>query len=82
MTIKCPSYAGCFDGHGCLPVQYEVHLLMEHIQFYNKIHGMLPSGNYLLCIAPAAARSTANETTTKTCTHFAGHFYDRGGAPV
>jgi hypothetical protein len=26
---------------------------------------MLPSGNYLLRIAPAAARATANKTTTK-----------------
>jgi hypothetical protein len=83
MMIKCPLSAGRFDGHGGPPVQYEVHLLMEHIQVYTKSQGMLLSGNYLLCIAPAATRSTANETTTKpACTHFAGHFYDRGGAPV
>jgi hypothetical protein len=43
---------------------------------------MPPSGNYLLCIAPAAAKATVNKTTLKKCTNFAGHFDGHGGAPV
>jgi hypothetical protein len=82
MTIKCPLSAGCFDGHGGLLVQYKVHLPIEHIQGYTGSHWMPPLGNYLLCIAPAAARATGNTTTLKTCTHFAGHFDGRGGAPL
>jgi hypothetical protein len=37
-------------------------------------HWTPPSGNYSLCIAPAAARATENETMTKKWTNFAGHF--------
>jgi hypothetical protein len=33
-------------------------------------------------IAPAATRATANKTTMNKCTHFAGHFDGRDGAPV
>jgi hypothetical protein len=47
---------------------------MRHVQGYPGSHWTLPSGNYLLCIAPMAARATANETTTKKMTNFAGHF--------
>jgi hypothetical protein len=61
MTIKCPLSAGRFDGHGSPPVQYEAHLPMEHVQGYTRSHWMLPSDNYSLHIAPAAARATANK---------------------
>ncbi len=81
-AIKCTLSAGRFDGHGGLPVQYKVHLPMQHVQGYSRSHWMPPSGKYSLCIAPAAARATANKTTTKTCTHFAGHFDGCGGVPV
>jgi hypothetical protein len=43
---------------------------------------MLPSGNYLLRIAPAATRATANDTMSKKWTNFAGHFDGRDGALV
>jgi hypothetical protein len=43
---------------------------------------MPPLGGYLLRIAPAATRATANKTTTKKLTNFAGHFDGRGSAPV
>jgi hypothetical protein len=39
---------------------------------------MPPLGNYLLCIAPAATRATANKITTKKYTYFAGHFDGHG----
>jgi hypothetical protein len=81
-TIKCPLSASCFDGHGGLSVQYELHLPIEHIQGYTGSHWAPPLGNYLLCIPPAAARATANKTTTKTCTHFSGHVDGLGGAPL
>jgi hypothetical protein len=43
---------------------------------------MLPSGNYSIHIAPAAAGVTAIKTMMKNCTNFAGHFDGRGGEPV
>jgi hypothetical protein len=82
MTIKCTSPAGRFDGHGGLPVQYKVHHSMQHVQGYSGSYWALPSGNYLLRITPAATRATANKTKMKTCTHFAGQFNGRGGAPA
>jgi hypothetical protein len=45
-------------------------------------HWMPPLVDYLLRIAPAAARATANKTTMKKCTKKTGHFDGRGGAPV
>jgi hypothetical protein len=82
MASTCSSVIGYFDGHGGPPVQYKVHRLMQHVQGYSGSHWMLPSGNYLLRITPAAARATANETTTKKCTKKTGHVDGRGGAPV
>jgi hypothetical protein len=79
---KCNSSTSRFDGHGGVPVQYEAHCPMQHVQGYTKSHWTLPSGNYLLRIAPAATRETANKTMTKTYTHFAGHFNGHGNVPV
>jgi predicted CxxxxCH...CXXCH cytochrome family protein len=42
---------------------------------------MPPLGNYLLRITTAAARTTANETTTTKCTNKTCHFDGRSGAP-
>jgi hypothetical protein len=82
MASTCSFIVGHFDGHGGLPVQYEVHRLMRHVQGYSGSHWMPPSGNYLLHIAPAATRATANKTTTTKCTKKTGHFDGRSGAPV
>jgi hypothetical protein len=79
---KCTSTAGHFDGHGGAPVQYKAHCPMQHVQGYTRSHWMLPLGDYLLCIAPAAARATANKTMMKTYTYFSGHFDGHGNAPV
>jgi hypothetical protein len=38
---------------------------MRHDQGYSQSHWTLPLGNYLLRIAPAAAKATANKPTTK-----------------
>jgi hypothetical protein len=43
---------------------------------------MPPSGDYLICIAPAAARATAKTTTMEEYTNFAGHFDGHGDALV
>jgi hypothetical protein len=43
---------------------------------------MLASGNYLLRIAPAAARATDKQTTINKYTYKAGHFDGHGDAPV
>ncbi len=64
---KCTSSAGNFDGHGSAPEQYRLYCPMQHVQSYSGSHWTLPSGNYSLRIAPAAASATANETTTKKC---------------
>jgi hypothetical protein len=82
MMIKCTSSASHFDGRGSAPVQYKVHHPMQHVNGYTRSHWMPPLGNYSLRIAPAATKATANETTTKTYTFFAGHFDGRGNAPV
>jgi hypothetical protein len=79
---ECTSFTGHFDGHGGVPVQYKTHRSIRHVQGYTRSHWMLPSGNYLLCIASAPARATANKTTTKTYTYFAGRFDGHCNAPV
>jgi hypothetical protein len=63
MTNKCTSSAGRFDGHGGAPEQYRRHCSMRHVHGYSRSPWMLPSGNYLLRIAPAAARATGKQTT-------------------
>jgi hypothetical protein len=65
MTNKCTSSASRFNGHGGAPEQYRRHRLTQHVQGYSGSHWTPPLGNYLLCIAPVAARATANKTTTK-----------------
>jgi hypothetical protein len=82
MASTCSSVVGHFDGHGSQLAQWEVHRPMQHVQGYSGSHWTLPLGNYLLRIAPAAARATATETTTKKCTKETGHFDGRGGVPV
>jgi hypothetical protein len=65
MMNKCTSIVGHFDGHGGALEQCRQHSPMQHVQGYPESHWMPQSGNYLLRIAPAAARATANKTTTK-----------------
>jgi hypothetical protein len=55
--------AGHFDGHGGAPEQYRWHRPMRHVKGYSGSHWTLPSGNYLLRIAPAATRATGKQTT-------------------
>jgi hypothetical protein len=52
------SVVGHFDGHGSAPGQYRQHRLMRHVQGYSGSHWTPASGDYLLHIAPAAARAT------------------------
>jgi hypothetical protein len=68
MTNKCTLSAGRFDCHGGAPKQYRWHCLMQHVQGYSGSHWMLPLGNYLLRIAPAAARATGKQTTNNKYT--------------
>jgi hypothetical protein len=63
MTNKCTSSAGRFDGHGAAPEQYRWYCPMWHVQGYSESHWMLPLGDYLVCIAPVAARATGKQTT-------------------
>jgi hypothetical protein len=65
MTNKCTSIVSHFDGRGHAPEQYRRHRPLRHVQGYPQSYWMLPLGNYLLRIAPAVARATANKTTTK-----------------
>jgi hypothetical protein len=82
MTNKCTSSAGRFDGHGSAPEQYRWHCLMRHVQGYSRSHWTLPLGDYLLCIAPAAARATGKQTTINKYTYKADRFDGHGDAPV
>jgi hypothetical protein len=63
MTSKCTSIAACFEGLANAPEQYRQHRPMRHVQGYSGSHWMLASGDYLLRIAPAAARATGKQTT-------------------
>jgi hypothetical protein len=82
MASTCSSVVGCFDGHGGLPVQYKAHRPMQHVQGYSRSHWTPASGNYLLCIAPAATMATGKQTTINKYTYKAGCFDGHGDAPV
>jgi hypothetical protein len=82
MTNKCTSIVGHFNGHGGAPGQYRQHRPMRHVQGYLGSHWTPPSGNYLLHIAPAAARAAGKQTIINKYTYFASHFNGRGNAPV
>ena len=65
VTSKCTSITGHFDGHADALKRYMQHHPMQHGQGYTGSHCTPPSGNYLLCIASAAARVTANKASIK-----------------
>ncbi len=62
MINKGTSSAGLFDGHGGAPEQYRRHLPMRHVQGYSGSYWTPASSDYLLRIAPAAARATGKQT--------------------
>jgi hypothetical protein len=82
MTIKCTLSAVRFDGYGSPPVRYKAHHPMQHVQGYSGSHWTLPSGNYSLRIAPAAASETGKQTTINKYTYKASRFDGHGNAPV
>jgi hypothetical protein len=51
---KCRQIAGYFNHHADVAVQCRTHCPMEHIQGFTRSHWMLPSGECLHRIAPAA----------------------------
>ena len=51
---KCRQIAGNFDCHTDAVVQHGVHLPIKHVQGFTRSHWMLPSGEFLRRIAPAA----------------------------
>jgi hypothetical protein len=63
MTNECTSIAARFEGLADAPEQYRQHHPMRHVKGYSRSHWMLASGDYLLHIAPAAARATVKQTT-------------------
>jgi hypothetical protein len=82
MTNKCTSSASRFDGHGGALERYRWHCPMQHVQGYSGSHWTLASGNYLLRIAPAAARATGKQITINKYTCKAVRFDGHGNAPV
>jgi hypothetical protein len=82
LASTCSSVFGPFDGHGGPPVRYEAHRPMQHVQGYSGSHWMPALGNYLLCIGPAAARTTGKQTTINKYTYKTGRFDGHGNAPV
>jgi hypothetical protein len=63
MRNECTLSAGHFDGHSGALEQYKRHCSMRHVQGYSGSHWTPPSENYLLRIAPVAARVTDKQTT-------------------
>ncbi len=80
MVSTCPTAVGHFDSHGSPLVQYKVHCPMQHVQGYSGSHWMPAWGDYLLRIAPAAARATGKQTTINKYTYKAGCFDGHGNA--
>jgi hypothetical protein len=68
MTNECTSVVARFEGFADAPEQYRRHRPMRHVQGYSRSHWMPASGNYLLRIAPAAARATGKQATINKCT--------------
>ena len=62
VTNECTSVTCHFDGHGGSPVQYKAHRPMQHDQGFTGSHWTPPLGDYLLRIAPSAARAAINST--------------------
>jgi hypothetical protein len=62
MMNECTSSAGRFDGDSGALEQYRWHRPMQHVQGYSGSHWTPPSSDYLLPIAPAAARATGKQT--------------------
>jgi hypothetical protein len=79
---ECTSSAGRFDDHGGALEEYRWHRPMRHVHGYSGSHWMLALGDYLLCIAPAAARATGIHTTINKYICKAGYFDGHGDAPV
>ncbi len=73
MVSTCSSIIGHFNGRGGPPVQYEVHCPIQHVQGYSRSHWAPPLGDYLLSIAPAAARATGKNKHTYKAGCFDGH---------
>jgi hypothetical protein len=82
MTNKCTSSAGRFGGNGGAPGQYRWHCPMRHVQSYSGSHWTLQLGNYLLRIAPVAARATGKQPTINKYTYKAARFNGHGNVPV
>jgi predicted CxxxxCH...CXXCH cytochrome family protein len=82
MASTCSSVVCHFDGHGSSTVQYEAHCPMQHVQGYSGSHWTPASGDYSLCITPAAARATGKQITINKYTYKAGRFDGHGDAPV
>jgi hypothetical protein len=82
MASTCSSIVGHFDGHGGPPVQYKAHCPTQHVQGYSRSRWTPALGDYLLCIAPEAARATGKQTTINKYTYKAGRFDGHGDAPV
>ncbi len=62
-AIESASVAGHFNGHAEALKPSTWHCPMQHVQGSSGSHWVLPSGNYLLHIAPAATMATINKTT-------------------
>ncbi len=62
---KCRQIDGNFDCHGNAVVRCRTHQPIEHIQGFIRSHWMLPLGEFLRCIAPAAAMVKEFELNTQ-----------------
>ncbi len=82
MTSKCTSIAAHFKGLVDALEQYRRHPPTRHVHGYLRNHWTPPLGDYLLRIAPAAARATGKQTPIIKYTYKGGHVDGYGGAPA
>jgi hypothetical protein len=66
MTNECASVAGRFDGHADMLKQCTWHHPMQQIQGHTKCPWKPPLGDYLLRIAPAAAKGDNQQNNIQT----------------
>jgi len=78
---KCRRNNGNFDCHTDAAAQHGAHRPIEHVQGFTRSHWMLPSGEHLCCIAPAATmvdefvENTLNTNKTQLLPRNYGTFY-------
>jgi hypothetical protein len=61
MASTFSSIVAHFNGHGSLPVQYETHCPVHHVQGYSGSHWTLQLGNYFSPICSSSPQGNSKQ---------------------